>query len=47
VDFLQDCGLAIPGGDPLAINRREHTAHLKILVAELQSVARSEPEAGW
>jgi len=27
--------------------RDEHTPHLKVLVAELQSVARLEPEAGW
>jgi ring-1,2-phenylacetyl-CoA epoxidase subunit PaaC len=46
--FLEACGLAVPAtvlqdGD----DRRIHTVHLGPLVAELQSVARLEPEAEW
>lgn len=33
--------------DSRTVSRSRHTPHLKILVAELQSVARQEPEANW
>jgi ring-1,2-phenylacetyl-CoA epoxidase subunit PaaC len=33
-----------PGGES---DRERHTANLKVLVEEMQSVARSEPEANW
>lgn len=48
VAHLKDAGLTIPavtsGPDG---DRSQHTEHLGDLVAELQSVARSDPEATW
>jgi ring-1,2-phenylacetyl-CoA epoxidase subunit PaaC len=45
--FLERCQLSLPSTDPIQIVRVEHTPHLKVLLAEMQSVARMEPEAGW
>jgi ring-1,2-phenylacetyl-CoA epoxidase subunit PaaC len=45
--FLQDCQLSVPAIAEESISRRVHTAHLKVLVDEMQSVARLEPEAAW
>jgi ring-1,2-phenylacetyl-CoA epoxidase subunit PaaC len=45
--FLEDCSLQVPQESRLEINRNEHTSHLKILLSEMQSVARLEPEAEW
>jgi ring-1,2-phenylacetyl-CoA epoxidase subunit PaaC len=45
--FLQGCQLSIPAIAGDRASRRDHTPHLGILVDEMQSVARSEPEAGW
>lgn len=50
VPFLEGCELSIPerSRQPEArINRNQHTYHLKVLVTEMQSVARLDPEARW
>lgn len=57
VPFLEDCGLAIPektrssparaGASSPVSGRDRHSPHFKILVKEMQSVARGEPQAGW
>jgi ring-1,2-phenylacetyl-CoA epoxidase subunit PaaC len=47
IPFLEGCSLRIPQETRLEISREEHTLHLKILLAEMQTVARSEPEAEW
>lgn len=47
--FLEACGLSVPD-DSLPrrdIPRAEHTEHLMALLAEMQSVARLDPEAEW
>ncbi len=47
--FLAECGLAIPE-EALPrrdVPRTEHTEHLMALLAEMQSVARMDPEAEW
>lgn len=50
---LQDCHLIIPSrnGEPAALQvsatREQHTPHLKLLLAEMQSVARLDPQAVW
>lgn len=47
--FLSECGLLMPD-DTLPrrdIPRTEHTEHLMTLLAEMQSVARLDPEAEW
>lgn len=45
--FLQTCELDVPKIDRLRLGRSEHTPHLKALLAEMQSVARLDPAAGW
>ena len=45
--FLEECSLRIPQETRLEITRTQHTPHLKVLLAEMQMVARSEPEAEW
>ncbi|MFF3751545.1 1,2-phenylacetyl-CoA epoxidase subunit PaaC [Streptomyces sp. NPDC002018] len=46
---LDAAGLTLADVDPLAGSGRDgdHTAHLAPLLAELQSVARADPEATW
>lgn len=47
--YLTECALTIPE-DALprrAIPRAEHTEHLMVLLAEMQSVARMDPTAEW
>ena len=47
--FLAECGLVIPK-EALPrrdVPRTEHTEHLMALLAEMQSVARLDPEAEW
>lgn len=47
--FLAECGLVIPD-EALPrrdVPRAEHTEHLMALLAEMQSVARLDPEAEW
>jgi ring-1,2-phenylacetyl-CoA epoxidase subunit PaaC len=45
--FFQECTLILPGDPRFAFGRREHTPHLKVLLTEMQSVARSESQARW
>jgi ring-1,2-phenylacetyl-CoA epoxidase subunit PaaC len=49
LEHLAESGLSIPeaGADTGSPPRSEHTPHLAVMVVELQSVARSEPEAEW
>jgi ring-1,2-phenylacetyl-CoA epoxidase subunit PaaC len=48
VPFLKDTGLNLPAENTSPTgDRREHTAYLPPLLAELQGVARSDPDAGW
>jgi ring-1,2-phenylacetyl-CoA epoxidase subunit PaaC len=47
--LLVECGLTIPDEalPRREIPRAEHTEHLMALLAEMQSVARLDPEAEW
>lgn len=45
--FIHECSLTIPSDPPQALQRQEHTPHLKVLLSELQSVARSESGTRW
>ena len=45
--FLQESSLRMPGEPLQALRRQEHTPHLKVLLSEMQSVARSELGAQW
>lgn len=46
--FLEESGLTIPAEQrPAAEDRADHTPHLASLLAELQEVARLDPEAVW
>jgi ring-1,2-phenylacetyl-CoA epoxidase subunit PaaC len=44
---LGECGLNLPASPQYRIERREHTPYLKALLAEMQSVARLDPQAEW
>lgn len=44
---LDKSGLSTPGRAESSLTREEHTSHLKVLVAELQSVTRMDPQAAW
>jgi ring-1,2-phenylacetyl-CoA epoxidase subunit PaaC len=47
--FLNECGLTVldDGLPRRDIPRAEHTEHLMDLLAEMQAVARLDPEAEW
>ncbi|GAB4396893.1 MAG: phenylacetate-CoA oxygenase subunit PaaC [Anaerolineales bacterium] len=45
--FLTQLGLSVPDAAPVTYNRLQHTPHLAALLAEMQSVARLDPEAVW
>jgi ring-1,2-phenylacetyl-CoA epoxidase subunit PaaC len=48
--FLEACGLSIAAKahqQGSRLGRNQHTTHLKVLVTEMQSVARLDPEARW
>ena len=45
--FFRECNLTPPGDPQLVLHRQEHSPHLKVLLAEMQSVAHSESEANW
>jgi ring-1,2-phenylacetyl-CoA epoxidase subunit PaaC len=45
--FLEECNLQLPRSEPGRLERSKHTPHLKSLLAEMQSVARLDPEARW
>jgi ring-1,2-phenylacetyl-CoA epoxidase subunit PaaC len=48
MDFLKECGLTIPAlPSPDESGRHVHSAHLEPLLAEMQSVARLEPQGEW
>lgn len=47
-NHLADSGLTIPTNNHnIATDRAQHTEHLSALLAEMQSVARLDPEAKW
>ena len=47
-DFLTGCGLTIPARtSPDESGRQIHSTHLEPLLAEMQSVARLEPQGEW
>lgn len=46
-EFLLSCDLSLPISPTLTLDRGEHTPHLSVLLAEMQSVARFDPEATW
>lgn len=45
--FLADCELQVPADDRGDVPRERHTSHLEVLVREMGSVARMQPEAAW
>lgn len=46
--FLEGAGLLIPSDKSVFATRRsQHTDHLKVLLADLQAVARMYPDAQW
>jgi len=45
--FLERCLLTLPAAVLDQFQRHEHTPHLRVLLSELQSVARMEPGAEW
>jgi ring-1,2-phenylacetyl-CoA epoxidase subunit PaaC len=45
--FLEDAALTIPQADAAPGGREAHTPHLAPLLAEMQVVARVEPQAKW
>ena len=47
VDFLSACELKIPESSTLSENRMNHSAHLAVLLREMQSVARMDRQATW
>ncbi|HSB90854.1 MAG TPA: Phenylacetic acid catabolic protein, partial [Anaerolineales bacterium] len=45
---LEAIGLRVPEGfAPSEFDRQHHTDDLEALIAEMQSVARMEPEGAW
>ncbi len=44
---LADAGLTLPPTHPSQLKRNKHTLHLTTLLNEMQSVARSDPQAQW
>jgi ring-1,2-phenylacetyl-CoA epoxidase subunit PaaC len=44
---LREAQLSTPSSSPNQQPRREHTNYLKVLLAELQYLTRTEPEAVW
>ena len=46
-DFFHTCGLNPPDKASPALSRQEHTYHLEVLLAEMQSVARMDAGAEW
>jgi ring-1,2-phenylacetyl-CoA epoxidase subunit PaaC len=47
IPFLKECNLAITETPRFELKRDEHSPHLKTMLIEMQSLARSEPEADW
>jgi ring-1,2-phenylacetyl-CoA epoxidase subunit PaaC len=46
-EHLQHAGLHVPDAGLPPRNRHNHSPHLEVLLRELQSVARSDPQAEW
>jgi ring-1,2-phenylacetyl-CoA epoxidase subunit PaaC len=44
---LQECAFTVPQEQGNGLVRGQHTPHFKVLLSEMQSVAREEPEAEW
>jgi ring-1,2-phenylacetyl-CoA epoxidase subunit PaaC len=44
---LEESDLHIPDGPQHQLERSQHSPHLKFLLAEMQSVARLDPQAEW
>ena len=47
ISFFEDCELTPPRQKSQKISRVDHTPHLKVLLADMQSVARLEPDGEW
>jgi ring-1,2-phenylacetyl-CoA epoxidase subunit PaaC len=45
--LLESCGLQLPDISELQKSREQHTKHLHLLLDEMQSVARLDPQAEW
>src|SRR5690606_42166097 len=45
--LVQECELQMPAAGEPPASRREHISGFKVLIDELQSVARLDPEAAW
>lgn len=45
--LFRECNLEIPGERELEYNRQAHTPYFDSLIADLQSVARLDPQATW
>lgn len=45
--LLESCELHLPDMSGFPANREQHTRHLKVLLDEMQSVARLDPLAEW
>lgn len=44
---LAECGLSVPASTASSATRNAHTEHLTILLTDMQSVARLDPQADW
>ncbi len=47
IQFLVGCQLELPQTPHQEISRQEHTPYLKVMIADLQSVARLDSQARW
>ncbi len=47
IPFFSDCQLQLPDNSLQTLDRQQHSHHLAVLLREMQSVARLDPEAGW
>ena len=47
IPHLTASGLTLPDSEPVSAARSIHTAYLDALLADMQLVARSDPEATW
>ena len=47
IPHLSACDLIVPDADEITADRSVHTPHLAVLLAEMQVVARWEPEGEW
>ncbi|MBU6358952.1 MAG: 1,2-phenylacetyl-CoA epoxidase subunit PaaC [Chloroflexota bacterium] len=46
-EMLAECGLIAPASAATRVSRASHTEHLTALLADMQSVARLDPQADW